>query len=90
MSFLSDYLLFINLTSFLIMVLDKQCARRGTRRVPEKTLFLLAWLGGATGVYLAMKLARHKTKHRSFNLGIPILIILNISMVFFLQVLNRS
>ena len=56
--------------------LDKWKARRkvqheSVRRVPEKTLFLLAVLGGSVGALLGMRVFHHKTLHRSFRFGIP-------------------
>jgi uncharacterized membrane protein YsdA (DUF1294 family) len=49
-----------------------------TRRVPEKTLFLLAILGGSPGALLGMKLFHHKTNHKSFRFGIPLVLVLQI------------
>lgn len=50
---------------------DKAKARRNAWRIPEKTLFLSAILGGSIGAILGMQLLRHKTRHRSFVLGMP-------------------
>ena len=58
---------------FVLMGLDKGKARAGARRVPEKTLFLLALLGGAIGGTAGMFFFRHKTKHWYFRLGFPLL-----------------
>lgn len=74
-------LLWIGLSgwAFLLMGWDKRRAKqRGKRRVPEKQLFLLAAVGGAIGVWAGMKTWRHKTQHRSFTVGIPYLIAVNI------------
>lgn len=57
---------------------DKSLASQGKRRVPERTLFLIALLGGAFGVFAGMRIWRHKTKHRSFRIGIPLIIALHI------------
>lgn len=56
---------------------DKDKARKRRDRVPEKTLFLLAAIGGALGVLAAMYVRRHKTRHISFVVGIPVLLVLN-------------
>lgn len=56
---------------------DKRRARLGRDRVPERTLFLLAAVGGALGAWIAMYRKRHKTRHLSFKLGIPLLLFLN-------------
>ena len=70
---LGAYLLFINIDAFALMALDKSRARRGGRRVPEATLFFLAFLGGSPGVMLAMRVFRHKTLHTSFAVGMPLI-----------------
>lgn len=80
---LALWLVGINLAAFLVFGLDKWKAKRkerrpATRRVPEKTLFLLALLGGGAGALLGMRVWRHKTLHRSFRLGIPLILALQI------------
>ncbi len=70
------YLLLMNGTLFLLMAMDKRRAVRGSRRVPERRLFGFAWLGGAAGGWAAMRLLRHKTKHRTFAFGLPALTVL--------------
>ena len=63
---------------FAMMGIDKALAKRGAWRIPEKTLFLLSVLGGALGSIIGMYFFRHKTKHASFKLGMPLLLIVNI------------
>ena len=80
---LGCYLLVINLITFFIFGLDKWKAKykqthEKTRRVPEKTLFLLAALGGSVGALLGMRVWRHKTLHKSFRFGIPAILVLQI------------
>ena len=80
---LGCYLLVINLITFFIFGLDKWKAKykethEKTRRVPEKTLFLLSALGGSVGALLGMRVWHHKTLHRSFRIGIPLILILQI------------
>lgn len=72
------YLLIINLFASVITVSDKRRAIKGKYRIPEKALFLLALLGGAVGEYFAMKLARHKTLHKKFMIGLPVIILLQV------------
>ena len=69
-------LLVINLLSFAMMGYDKRCAQQGRRRVPEKTLFLFAALFGAAGGTAGMWLFRHKTKHMSFRILFPLMLLL--------------
>ncbi|MCR5663441.1 MAG: DUF1294 domain-containing protein [Oscillospiraceae bacterium] len=61
------------------MGFDKARAKKGGCRVPEKTLFLLAALGGAPGGVLGMRAFRHKTKHRAFTIGFPLLALLELA-----------
>ena len=77
------WLLLINLVTFLVFGLDKWKAKRkvkreSVRRVPERTLFLLAAIGGSVGALLGMKVFHHKTLHRSFRIGVPVILILQI------------
>lgn len=66
---------------FMAMGIDKLKARAGKWRIPERTLFLLAAMGGALGSMLGMLAFRHKTKHKSFVIGMPLLLLLNISCI---------
>ena len=80
---LGCYLLVMNLVTFFVFGLDKWKAKykethEKTRRVPERTLFLLAALGGSVGALLGMWVWRHKTLHKSFRFGIPAILILQI------------
>ena len=52
--------------------------RESVRRVPERTLFLLSAIGGSVGALLGMKAFHHKTLHRSFRIGVPVILILQI------------
>lgn len=68
--------LLASLILFLTMGADKGRAKKGKRRIAEKTLFAWALLGGAPGGWLGMKVFRHKTKHWYFKFGFPLLAIL--------------
>jgi uncharacterized membrane protein YsdA (DUF1294 family) len=72
------WLLAINLITFVVFGIDKHQARRGGRRVPERTLFTLAILGGSIGALAGMYVWHHKTLHRSFCIGIPVILLLQI------------
>lgn len=78
------YLAIINLLGFFAMFLDKQKAKRNKWRIPEKTLFLLALLGGSLGTTLGMNTFRHKTKHWYFKFGMPLILICQLGLFFYL------
>lgn len=65
--------LLINLVAFLLMYIDKESAKSGGWRIPEKTLFLAAALGGGVGGTIGMFRLRHKTRHWYFRYGFPAL-----------------
>lgn len=76
----------INLLLYVMMALDKKRAVKHQWRIPERTLFLLAFLGGGIGGILAMVQKHHKTKHISFLIGFPITVILHILLIVFVLV----
>lgn len=67
------YLIIINTAAYIVMKKDKFYAKEGKWRTPESRLWMLALIGGAPGMWLAMKRFRHKTKHPSFRNGLPVL-----------------
>lgn len=77
----SIYILLINLIAFVVFGIDKRKARKGQWRVPESTLFILAIIGGSIGALLGMLAFRHKTKHRKFTIGIPLILALQIALL---------
>jgi uncharacterized membrane protein YsdA (DUF1294 family) len=72
------YLVIVNVLAFLLMGIDKRKAQKGAWRIPERTLFLSAIIGGSLGAILGMQLFRHKTKHRSFVIGMPAILIVQL------------
>jgi len=66
-------MLVMSIVGFSAMGIDKSKARRNAWRIPEKTLLMIAFLGGGAGVWLGMEVFRHKTKHLQFKLGVPII-----------------
>ncbi len=82
-TFLLGYLIAINVLGFFLMGLDKWKARRKRWRIPEKTLFLTALLGGSIGSLIGMYLFRHKTRKLRFSIGLPVLLVLQILCVVF-------
>ena len=85
------YLIFMNILAFLLMANDKQRARHKKCRIPEKTLFLTAILGGSIGSILGMQLFRHKTRHTAFVIGMPCILVIQIILaVLFIQYLSTA
>ncbi len=80
MQYFIYYWMIINIVAFFLMGIDKKKARTGAWRIPEKTLFLSAILGGSIGSICGMQLFRHKTKHKSFVIGMPAILVVQLSL----------
>ena len=81
---LPAWLALMSLALFFLMGIDKHRARRGRWRIPEKTLFLLALLGGSCGGWLGMRAFHHKTRHRTFAWGFPVLALAQLALCLYL------
>ena len=79
------YLVIINLAAFLLMAMDKSRARKHQWRIPEKTLFLSAILGGSIGAIAGMYTFHHKTKHWYFVIGMPAILIVQIALIVWIR-----
>ena len=77
------YFVAINIIGFLIMFIDKQKAKRGAWRIPEKTLFIITALGGGIGTTVGMYAFRHKTQKLQFVIGLPFITILEIILAVY-------
>lgn len=78
------YITAVNIAAFAVMGADKYKAQRNKWRISEASIFALGLIGGGAGLYFAMKLFRHKTRHLEFRLGIPVLVIINIIMLWYI------
>mgnify|MGYP003596625287 CR=1 FL=1 len=78
------YLAGVNLTGFVIMGIDKWKAKKQAFRIPEATLFLIAIIGGSIGSLIGMYTFRHKTRHMTFVIGMPVILALQILILFLL------
>ncbi|MDE7378918.1 MAG: DUF1294 domain-containing protein [Paraprevotella sp.] len=74
----------VNILAFLAYGLDKLKAKRHQRRIPERTLLLLALIGGSAGAWWGMKVWHHKTRHKKFTLSIPVLFLLQTALAAYL------
>ena len=79
------YLLAINALSFILFGMDKNKAKKGKWRISEATLLMMAVIGGSIGAWTGMRLWHHKTMHKKFKYGIPIIIIMQVSLVVYLH-----
>lgn len=76
------YIVFINILLFTLMAIDKQKAKLHKWRISEKTLFILAIIGGSIGGILGMYTFRHKTKHLKFKLGFPTIFVFQVIAIY--------
>lgn len=81
---LAAYYIVINIVGFSLMYSDKKRARRGEWRISEASLFTIALLFGALGSTIGMWKFRHKTKHWYFVVGMPLIFIIQVSIVIVL------
>ncbi len=78
------YLAFINVVAVLLCIIDKVKAKLNGWRISEKTLWVTSFIGGALGMYITMKLVRHKTQHKRFMIGLPIVILLQCALLVYI------
>ena len=81
------YLAVINLVTFFLYGIDKWKAKRSKWRVSEAVLIWMAVLGGSIGAWLGMKVWHHKTQHKKFKYGLPLILIAQIILVIYLAYL---
>jgi len=75
------YLVAINVVTFLIYGIDKWKAKRDKWRISEAALLGLAAIGGSIGAWLGMKVWHHKTMHKKFKYGIPLILAAQIALI---------
>ncbi len=80
------YLLFVylgavNVVGFILPAVDKRRAKKDRWRIRESTLFLVSIIGGSVAMYISMRLFHHKTKHKRFMIGIPVIIVLQAALI---------
>ena len=86
MRYILIYIILINLIGFCAMWWDKRQAKMGSWRTPEKTLFMITFLGGGFGTIAGMYKFRHKTKKLRFTIGFPTILITEIVLVIYLLI----
>lgn len=79
------YLLAVNSLTFLLYGIDKYKAKKGRWRISEATLLTMAAIGGSIGAWAGIRTWHHKTMHKKFKYGIPVIIIMQIALVVYLH-----
>ena len=79
------YLLVVNTLTFLLYGIDKYKAKKARWRISEATLLMMAVIGGGIGAWAGMRLWHHKTMHKKFKYGIPLIILLQVALVLYLH-----
>ena len=82
------YLIFINVVTFLVYGIDKWKAKQGSWRISEATLLILAVIGGSIGALLGMKVWQHKTMHKKFKYGVPLILLAHIALLIWIWLGN--
>ena len=78
------YLIVINVVTFTVYGIDKLKAKQGSWRISEATLLILAVIGGSIGALLGMKVWHHKTMHKKFKYGLPLILLVQIALIYLL------
>ena len=78
-------LICINVLTFLVYGIDKWKAKQGRWRISEGTLLILAIIGGSIGALLGMKVWHHKIKHKKFKYGLPLILLAQIALIYFIN-----
>jgi uncharacterized membrane protein YsdA (DUF1294 family) len=86
LSIVLAYFLIISLISMVVCIYDKKISKKNRveLRTPEKKLLLLSALGGSVAMFITMLIVRHKTKHIKFMLGIPLIMVIQVGILFLL------
>ena len=79
------YLLAVNIATFLLYGIDKYKAKKSKWRISEVKLLTMVAIGGSIGAWAGMRLWHHKTMHKKFKYGIPVIIIMQIALVVYLH-----
>ena len=78
------YLFAINIVSFFLYGIDKYKAKKNKWRISEATLLMIAVIGGSIGAWVGMRIWHHKTMHKKFKYGIPVIIIFQVALAVYL------
>ena len=82
-SILLFFIIGINVITFMVYGIDKLKAKKEKWRIPEATLLLLAIVGGSIGAWCGMKVWHHKTMHKKFKYGVPMILMIQIGLCLY-------
>lgn len=86
MDIIIGYLFTVNIVSFILYGIDKYKAKRGKWRISEATLLAMAVIGGSIGAWTGMKVWHHKTMHKKFTIGVPLVFALQVALAIYFHV----
>jgi uncharacterized membrane protein YsdA (DUF1294 family) len=81
--FFGVYLFVVNLIAFILFAVDKYKSKKSKWRISERTLIGIALIGGSVGALMSMKAFRHKTKHKKFTIGVPLILVAQIVLAVY-------
>lgn len=84
MKYMFYYLMIVNVVAWLVYGLDKQKAKRHVWRIPERVLIAFAAAGGSVGALAGMMMFRHKTKKPKFYIGVPVIMIAQVLILYYM------
>lgn len=90
MKYIAIYLIAVNIWAFLLYGADKRRARKSQRRISERTLLSLAAIGGSIGAIAGMRYFHHKTQHKKFYIGLPVILMTQTALVVCVIILGKA
>ena len=78
-------LILINIITFLVYGIDKLKAKQGSWRISEASLLTLAVIGGSIGALLGMQVWHHKTMHKKFKYGLPLIVLAQVALIYLIN-----
>ena len=83
------YFAVISAVALILTIADKHKAVKGKYRISEDMLLTIALIGGAAAEYITMKCIRHKTQHKKFMIGLPLMILLQIALIILVLYISK-
>ena len=87
--YLYYYLIIINIIGLIMMGVDKKRARKHQSRLMEKLLFGIAFIGGSVGIWSGIWIFNHKTRHRPFTIGVPLIMVIQLTIIILIETLTK-